>query len=121
MTKVSDVKRAQKTALMFRTICNLFLETTLDNKELARLVITQVKLSPDKSKCFIYFYAPEGRNVFEKLFSLLLLYRPSLRSALAKAIASRYTPEIVFKYDASKEKANRIETLLCQLKDKGEL
>ena len=121
MTKVSDVKRAQKTVLLFRTICSLFLELTLDNKELARLVITQVQLSPDKSQCYVYFYAPEGKEVFDELFSTLKLYKPSLRAALSRSISGRYTPQIVFKFDKTKEKANRIEGLLCELKDKGEL
>ena len=121
MTKVSDIKRAQKTALLFRTICNLFMEAALDHKELARLVITQVQLSPDKSQCYVYFYAPEGKEVFDELFSTLKLYKPSLRAALSKSINSRYTPEIVFKFDGAKEKANRVEGLLCELKEKGEL
>lgn len=121
MTKISNVKRAQKTALLFRSICSLFIEATRDNKDLARLVITQVQLSPDKSHCYVYFYAPEGKDVFDTLFDTLKMYKPSLRAALSKAIASRYTPEITFKYDAVKEKANRVEQLLCQLKEKGEL
>lgn len=121
MSKVSDVKRAQKAQLLFRTICNLFLEATLDNKELSRLVITQVRLSPDKSKCNVYFYAPEGKEVFEEVFPLLKLYKPSLRAALAKSIPSRYTPDIVFKFDDTKDKSNRVEQLLCKLKDQGEL
>ncbi|MFT6765305.1 MAG: ribosome-binding factor A [Alteromonas naphthalenivorans] len=121
MTKLSDVKRAQKASLLFRTICNLFLEATLDNKELARLVITQVKLSPDKSKVYAYFYAPEGKEVFDELFPLLKMYKPSLRAAIAKSIAGRYTPDIMFKFDGSKEKSNRLEALLCNLKDEGEL
>ncbi len=121
MSKISDVKRAQKAQLLFRTICSLFLEATLDNKELSRLVITQVRLSPDKSKCNVYFYAPEGKEVFDELFPTLKLYKPSLRAAISKSIASRYTPDIVFKFDGTKDKSNRVEQLLCNLKDKGEL
>lgn len=121
MTKISDVKRAQKAALLFRTICNLYLEASLDNRELSRLVITQVQLSPDKSQCYVYFYAPEGKDVYDELFPVLKLYKPSLRAALSKSIAGRYTPEIVFKFDGAKSKANRVEQLLCDLKDKGEL
>jgi ribosome-binding factor A len=121
MTKASDVKRAQKSALLFRTICNLFLEATLDNKELARLVITHIELSPDKSVCYVYFFCAEGEEGYNELFPTLKLYKPSLRAALSKSIASRYTPEIRFKYDKAKSKANRVETLLCELKEKGEL
>ena len=121
MTKISEVKRAQKKALLFRSICNLFLEATMDNRELARLVITRVELSPDKSRCYAYFYAPEGKDVFDELFPTLKMYKPSLRAALSKTIAGRYTPEIIFKFDGTKSKSNRIDTLLCELKDKGEL
>ena len=121
MSKISDVKRAQKAQLLFRTICSLFLEATLDNKELSRLVITSVKLSPDKSKCNVFFYAPEGKEVFDELFPTLKMYKPSLRAAISKSIAGRYTPDIVFKFDSSKDKSNRVEQLLFNLKDQGDL
>ena len=84
-------------------------------------MITQVKLSPDKSNCNVFFYAPEGKEVFDQLFPILKLYKPSMRAAIAKSIASRYTPDLVFKFDNTKDKSNRVEQLLCELKDQGEL
>ena len=46
----------------------------------------------------------------------LVLYKPSLRTALSKLISSRYVPEIIFKFDKQFEKQQRIEALIESVK-----
>ncbi len=122
MKKVYEIKRAQKASLLLRTISTLFSAAVRDDVSLHGVTINRVELAPDKSTCYVYFYTAEGEESFnEKLLSRLILYKPSLRAALAKEIASRYTPELVFKFDNAFEKGLRIETLISGLKDKGEL
>lgn len=122
MKKVHDIKRAQKASLLLRTISTLFAAAVRDDAQLNGVMINRVELAPDKSTCYVYFYTAEGEESFnQKLLSRLILYKPSLRAALAKEIASRYTPELVFKFDNVFEKSLRIETLLSELKEKGEL
>ncbi len=122
MKKVHDIKRAQKTSLFLRTIGILFSKTLQDDHELNGIMVNRVELSPNKSTCCVYFYAAEGEEFFRtNMLPRLILYKPSLRAALAKEIAGRYTPELVFKFDAIFEKTMRIETLLSNLKDKGDL
>ncbi len=113
---VSSIKKSQKEALLFRSISELFRETTLDDKNLANLFVNRVKLSDDKSVCTIFFYCVGGAAEFKEKLQTLLLYKGSLRRALAKMIASRYTPELVFKFDDQYEKQQRIEGLLEQVK-----
>lgn len=113
---VSSIKKSQKEALLFRSISELFRETTLEDKNLANLFVNRVKLSDDKSVCTIFFYAPGGLAEFKEKLGTLLLYKGSLRRALAKMIASRYTPELVFKFDDQFEKQQRIEGLLEKVK-----
>jgi ribosome-binding factor A len=119
--RVSDIKRAQKTSLFLRAITTLFSQLTADNEELRSLYVNRIELTPDKSVCYVLFYSPLGIEEFNKKLSFLILYKPSLRAALAKEINGRYTPEIVFKYDEAQERVDRIDTLLQNLKDKGEL
>lgn len=122
MKKVHEIKRAQKASLLLRTISILFSKAVQDDPLLKGTMINRVELAPDKSTCYVYFYTPEGEQAFqETMLPRLILYKPSLRAAVAKEIAGRYTPEIVFKFDSTFERTMRIDTLLSELKDKGEL
>lgn len=118
---VKNIKQAQKESLLLREISSLFMKASTDDPRLARLTISRVQLSSDKSSCSVFFYTPGGYKAFEELLEILKLYKPSLRSALAKSIKSRYTPELIFKYDEQYEKEEKLHQLLESLKEKGEL
>ena len=119
--RVCDIKRAQKASLLLRVISQLFLEVTLDNKELQGFFVNRVDLSPDKSICYVYFCTTGGPEEFKQKLDILKLYKPSMRASLSRQIASRYTPEIVFKFDSCAEKVEKIDRLLQKLKDNGDL
>ncbi len=116
ISSVSNVKRAQKESVLFREISQLFLQASLDDPALRNFSITRVKLSPDKGTCTIYFYSPQGEENFRKVQHILLDYKPSLRKALASGLQARYTPQLVFAFDAQFEKQQRIEQLIEQVK-----
>lgn len=111
-----NVKKSQKESLLFRAIAQLFTQTMLDDKKLQGLFINRVKLSDDKGVCTVYFYTTGGLADFKEKLATLILYKPSMRHALAKTINSRYTPELIFKFDDQFEKQQRIEGLLEQVK-----
>lgn len=116
MNVVSSIKKSQKEELLFRTISELFTQTSLDDSRLAGIMINRVKLSDDKGVCTIFFYSPGGPAEFKEKLPIILLYKSSLRKALAKAVASRYTPELIFKFDDQFEKQQRLESLLEKVK-----
>ncbi len=121
MKRVHDIKRAQKASLLLRTISTLFSKAVQDDAQLNGTMINRVELAPDKSTCYVYFYTPLGEDEFsQKLLPRLILYKPSLRAALAREVRGRYTPELVFKFDQTFEKSMRIDTILSELKEKGE-
>lgn len=120
-SKVSRIKHAQKTSFFLHEISELFLKIALDDIALQDLYVTKVELSTDKSYCTIFFHTPQGEAGFEKVKSRLILYKPSLRSALAKAAQSRYTPDLRFVYDAGIDHQNKIEALFEQLTKDGKL
>lgn len=116
MTKISTVKRAQKSSLLLRAISTLFLEAARDNAALSGLSITRVELSPDKGSVSVLFYSDKGLAGFKELLHELKLYKPSLRASLARSIPGRYTPDIIFKFDETFEKTQRLEHLLDTIK-----
>ena len=113
---VSSIKKSQKESLLFRAIAQLFSQTTLDDSRLQGIAVNRVKLSDDKGYANIYFYTPGGPAEFKEKLPIILLYKASLRRALAQSINARYTPELVFKYDDQLEKQQRIEGLLEKIK-----
>lgn len=117
MNKVHAIKRAQRESLLYRTIARLFMQQAADDKELQGLSVTRVELNQDKSTCYVYFYSEEGSDHFYAAFEHLKLYKPSLRSALAKSVSSRYVPDLVFMFDAQMIKQIAIEKLLDSVKE----
>ncbi len=116
---VRSIKQAQKQSLLLREISRLFAQTAMDDPRLIKLTINRIQLSPDKGSCSVYFYTPGGPAEFKELLEVLKLYKPSLRSALAKSINARYTPQLVFKYDEQYEKEEKMNKLLDAIKDDG--
>ncbi len=88
----------------------------MDDTRLQGLTINRVQLSPDKGMCSVYFYTPLGEEHFKDMLRILILYKPSLRKALASRIQARYTPDLTFKFDTQFEKVQRVEELLEKVK-----
>lgn len=120
-SKTKYIKKAQKERLLFREISNLFMKAAQEDSRLQGLTINRVKLSPDKGMCYVYFYTPQGEAHFDTLLPFLTLYKPSLRTALAKTITARYTPNLLFKFDDQFEKEDKVNNLIEKLKTKGQI
>lgn len=113
--QLRDIRRAQKETHLMRQISKLVLQITLDEPSLQGVFVSRVKLSPDKSICTVYFDCAEGKEAFHEKLGTLILYKPSIRSALSKIIESRYSPDLVFQFDELSEKQKRIEELLHKI------
>ena len=120
MTKPT-VKQAQKESYFFREIANLFMQIAIDDARLSGLHINKVELSPSGGTLAVLFLSSEGKEDFEKKLSFLILYKPSMRAALAKISQGRYTPNLVFRYDEGHEKTEKINALIDKLKTEGKL
>lgn len=120
-TRVASIKHAQRESFLLREISESFSKILYDNPGLHGLFISRVRLSPDKGKCIIYFFATNGLPEYEEKKPTLVLYKASLRTALAKTMNSRYTPQLRFEYDAAFEKQQKIDNLIEKLKDEGRL
>ena len=109
------IKKSQKEALLMKELSNFFHQIALDDSRLLGATITHVELSVNKSVCEIYFYVPGGLEAFEEFRSVLILYKPSMRKALAQRVPSRHVPNISFKYDEKFEKQLRLENIFNKL------
>ena len=119
--KQSDIRRAKKESLLYREISSFFLRITMDDLNLSGVYINTVKLSPDKGTCTVLFVSEDGPELFREKLHSLILYKPALRKAISQSISSRYTPQLVFKYDVQFEKQRKLENLFDQLKMEDKL
>ncbi len=115
--KQSAVRRAQKESLILRELSQLYARIVADDQRLQGLTISRVKLSPDKSVCRVFLFTPESHEIFQEKLGILILYKPSLRKALASSIDARHVPNIIFAFDDMLEKQQRIDTLLEKVKE----
>lgn len=116
-----EIKKAQKESYFFREISQFFHQIVIDEPRLNGIFINRVSLSSDGGTCVVLFLATNGKAEFEEKLKTLVLYKPSLRTALAKTSHGRYTPNLIFRYDEDQEKVEKIHRLLDKLKDEGKL
>lgn len=118
--RLREIKHAQREAQLLREISNFFLRITLDDPRLKGIYINRVKLGANRSLCTIFFFAPGGLEEYEAKRPFLVMYKPTLRTALAKSLNGRYTPDLLFDYDAQYEKQRKVDDLLEQLQREEE-
>jgi ribosome-binding factor A len=121
MARQQDIKRAQRESYFFREIAQLFMRIMQDEPRLSSLFITKVTLSSDGGTCVVLFLSHKNREDFDEKLPILVLYKPSIRAALAKMSHGRYTPNLSFRYDEGHEKTERINLLIDSLKREGRL
>lgn len=114
--QLPHIKKAQKEALLLKELSQLLLQIALDDSRLEGVFITHAELSSDKSVCNVYFYTAQGFDHFQEIRSILILYKPSMRKALAHQIPSRYVPNLVFKFDDKFEKQMKLEKIFNDIK-----
>ena len=114
--KSPSVRREQKKTALFRMLSSLVQTITCDDAALSNLFVSKLELSDDTSICYVYFSTYTTKEAFEALLPKLILYKPSMRAALAKEFQTRYTPDLVFYYDTVKDKERAIHELLDQVK-----
>lgn len=118
---VREIKKAQKEAHLHKTLSKLFLKILLDDPSLQGFFISKVQLSDNKSSCIVFFFTQKGKEDFEERKNRLILYKPSIRKALSQLIPSRYTPQLIFKFDDQYEKQQKLNELLEKLKLEDQL
>jgi ribosome-binding factor A len=113
-----SVKFAQKETQLLREFSLIYMQLCMDVPSLSTLVVGRVGLSQDKGICTIFFHSALGEEDYVEKRKTLVLYKPSIRSALAKGIRGRYTPQLIFRYERNYAKQKRLEELLDSVKER---
>jgi ribosome-binding factor A len=104
--RVAEIIRERLAELMLRKI---------QDPRVVGTTITGVDMTPDLRTAIIYFTCAEGEelNVKDGLDSA----QGFLRSQLAKGLALRYMPELVFKHDLSVTHHSEMDRLLKEIEN----
>ncbi len=79
---------------------------------LASITVTEVRISPDLRNATAYVMPLAGANVAE-ILAALRRSAPFLRGLVARDLALRYVPNLVFALDETFDQAARISALLA--------
>jgi len=124
-TRHQEVRRSKKKAYFLREISSLISRISYDEPLIAALYVTRVELSEDTGVCYIYFSVYQSKTIeqkmeaFENARQRLVLYKGSMRNALAQTTHSRYIPKLRFVFDEKKEKELRVNQLLHTVMEQG--
>ncbi len=91
------------------------LERKIKDPRLHLVTITDVEVSPDASRADVYFSAPGGDQSLEEVQEGLDSAAGWLRRELGQHLRLRHTPELIFHYDRSVERGERISSILDEL------
>lgn len=80
------------------------------------VTVTSVKMTPDLQTARIYFSVMGDTTSRESAEKGLAKASGFLRRSIGEALKLRYTPELVFFFDESIERAARIATLLTKIR-----
>ena len=120
----ADVKRERKKSVYLRELSSLIELIAQDHQPVRDVYLSTVDLSADGGICYLYFASVTPVNgdqqaledIFQRALDVLKLYKPSLRKALAQSLQARYTPDLLFLLDKPREKVDRINQLLDQVR-----
>ena len=110
-----SLKRPKRVAQLIQKEINAILQKQIKNAQLGFVTITEVKVTDDLQQAKVYFtvYGSEQEKIStEKLLKKMTSF---VRYHVGQRIRLRYTPEIVFQYDETSEKAARIDDLINKL------
>lgn len=104
--------KIERLAQIIQKEVSLILQTEVKDPRIAWVTITDVELTNDLSyaKLFINFLPNEHSN--EEIMESLEKAKGFIRSKLSHQLTIRKVPQLIFEYDDSLDKGNRIDELL---------
>jgi ribosome-binding factor A len=105
-------------SLIRREISDLIQHELHDSRLSEFITVTEVDTSLDLKHAKVYISSMSGQQEKEKILGVLNSAAGFLRTALAKNIRIRYTPELHFVWDNSIENGDRILRLIDEVSQK---
>lgn len=119
LKRPDKIKREQRKSFYLREISKMIMDIAHDEPILLDICPTRVDFSTGDGMCYVYFSSRNDEPGFKKALETLVLYKPSLRKALASITRTRYIPDLKFVYDETIEKSRRVDELLEKAKHEG--
>ena len=113
-SRIHDVKKERKKSLFLRELAAIVQRLGGEEPAIAQVFVSRVDLTDDYGACYVYLvpYTSFSQEIVDMAIEKLILYKPSIRRAIAESINPRYTPDIRFFFDEVKEKQYKIDQLL---------
>lgn len=108
--------RPERVADLLVEVVSRLLATEVEDPRVRMVTLTAAELSRDLRHARIYFSHLQGGRSTAEVLSGLRSATGFIRSKVARELKLRIVPEIEFVYDATRERAERIEDLLRQIK-----
>jgi len=105
----------------FKEVLSVILLTKIEDPRLADVSVTDVKVDRELDYANIYVSAPQGREREKEVLAALDHAAGFLKYELANEIDLRIMPKLRFFWDVTPERADRIDTLLAQLREEREV
>lgn len=111
-------KKYQKRAAdLIQTHLTDLLQTQVNDPRLQMLTITDVEVTPDATRAHIYFTALGDAERQAEAQTAIQSAAGFLRRELGRRLRLRNTPELVFHWDSSIERGERIAGLIDRLRE----
>jgi len=113
-------KRSEKVAETVHELVTGLLIKGIKDPRIGFMTVTGVKMTDDLRQATVYF-SVVGDDVAKKETEAgLNSARGFIRREMGKQLRMRYVPEVIFKYDHSLERGNRIDELLREIGEHGQ-
>jgi len=106
-----------RVADLIQTHLTDLLQTRVNDPRVAMVTVTGVEVTPDTRRADVYVTVLGGPEAKAEAMAGLQSAAGFLRRELGQRVRLRNTPELVFHWDDSLERGERIDHLLDQLKD----
>ena len=116
--KTKSVRLQQRESTLLRLIGDMFINLQTHIKELYKVFPNKIDLSPDGSLAKIYLFSDEGEEFVRKIIGDLVVYKPSMKKAIATHISLRVIPNILFVFDKQYEKEQKLQNFIDKVIDK---
>ena len=111
-------KKYQKRAAdLIRTHLTDLLQKQVNDPRLQMVTITGVEVVPDATRAHVYFTVLGGAERQAEALAALQSAAGFLRRELGGRLRLRHTPELIFHWDASIERGERIAGLIDRLRE----
>jgi len=113
-------KYQKRVAGLIQTHLTQLLRTQINDPRVQMVTVTGVEVTPDASRANVYFTVLGGPEEVEETLVGLQSAAGYLRRELGQRLRLRNTPELIFEWDSSLERGERISDILDQLQESRE-